>query len=81
MKRRHLFDNPRNIKALVWLTCIVCAVLFGLDFILQRHVIHPFERVYGFYAFYGFSAYVLLVVIAAGLRRLVKREEDYYGDD
>ena len=81
MNKRHLLDNPRFIKLLVWLTCITGAGLFAFDFFFHRHVTHPFEHLYGFYAIYGFSAYCLLVVIAKGLRKLVKRREDYYGDD
>ncbi len=81
MKYRYLFDNPRNVKILLWLVFVLCGGLFALDVFHHRHSTHPWEDRIGFYAGYGFAAYVILVYIAKGLRRLVKRDETYYGDD
>jgi hypothetical protein len=36
---------------------------------------------FGFYALYGFVACVLLVLLAAEMRKLVMRDEDYYERD
>ena len=33
---------------------------------------------FGFFAFFGFGAYVFIVLSAKALRRLIKRPEDYY---
>ena len=74
----HLFDNPRNVRRVVRGLILACAVLFGLDAVLHRHVSHPWEGFFGFYALYGFVACVLLVLLAKEMRRLVMREEDYY---
>lgn len=60
---------------------LACAVLVGLDLVLHRHVSHPWEGVFGFYAFYGFIACVLLVLIAKDMRKIVMRDEDYYEQD
>jgi hypothetical protein len=35
----------------------------------------------GFYAFYGFVACVLLVLIAKQMRKVLMRKEDYYDVD
>ena len=77
-KKRYLFDNPKNVKRVVRGLIAVCLVLFGLDFVLHRHAVHPWEELFGFYAIYGFVACVLLVLLAKELRKLLMRDEDYY---
>ena len=77
-KKPYLFDNPNNVKRVVRGLIVVCLVLFALDAVLHRHVSHPWEVLFGFYAIYGFVACVLLVVLAKELRKLLMRDEDYY---
>ena len=79
--KQHLFDNPRNVRFVVRALVVTCIVLVGLDFVLHRHASHPWEEVYGFYALYGFVACVLLVLLAKEMRKLVMRDERYYGDE
>jgi hypothetical protein len=55
-----------------------CAVLLALDAVIHRHVVHPFEGMFGFYPLYGFVACVLLVLAATQMRRVVGRREDHY---
>ena len=75
---RHLFDKPRNVKRVIRGLIAACVLLFGLDALLHRHVEHPWEEFFGFYAIYGFVACVLLVLLAKEMRKLVLRDEDYY---
>ena len=75
---KHLFDNPRNVRRVVHGLVIACIVLVGLDLFLHRHVDHPWEALFGFYAIYGFVACVLLVLLAKEMRKLLMRDEDYY---
>lgn len=77
-KRSYLFDNPRNVRRMVRLLTFSCALLFILDFILHRHVEHPWEAFSGFYAIYGFTACVILVLLARELRKIVMRKQKYY---
>lgn len=79
-EKRHLFDNPRNVKALIYALYVSCALLFALDFVVHRHTEHPIESWYGFYAIYGFVCCTLLVLAAKELRKLLQRREDYYDD-
>ena len=79
-ERQHVFDNPRNVRRVIWALVAVCAVSFVLDFFVHRHVDHPWEALFGFYAFYGFGACVALVLLAKEMRKLVMRGEDYYDD-
>ena len=81
MEKQHLFDNPRNVKRLLWTIYVICAVLVGLDFAFQRHAIHGWEGLPGFYALYGFVGCAALVLIAKQMRKLLMRKEDYYDRD
>ncbi len=78
--KRHLFDDPRNIKRAIYALYGVCAVALLGDFFVLRHVDHPWEALFGFYPLYGFGACVLLVLIAKQMRKVLMRKDDYYDD-
>jgi hypothetical protein len=77
-ERRYIFDDPKNVKRLLNGLYIACALSVVAEFFIHRHVEHSWERLFGFYAIYGFVAIVILVLVAKELRRLVRRKEDYY---
>lgn len=79
-EKKHIFDNPRNVKRLLWALYSVSGLLFLADFFIDRRTNydHPWEIVPGFHAIYGFVACVALVLIATQLRKLLMRGEDYY---
>ena len=79
-EKRHVFDNPLNVKRAIYALYAVCALALIGDFIVHRHVDHPWEGIVGFYAVYGFGACVLLVLIAKEMRKLLMRGDDYYDD-
>ena len=60
---------------------ISCAILILLDFVVHRHVSHPWEQLLGFYSIYGFIGCISIVFGSKWLRLLVKRDEDYYDRD
>jgi hypothetical protein len=76
-----LFDRPRNVARLFRFLYGACVLLLVLDFILHRHVLHAWEKLPGFYALFGFTACVTLVLVAKAMRRLLRRPEDYYDVD
>ena len=78
--KRHVFDESRNVKRAIYVLYAVCALALIGDFIVHRHVGHPWEAIFGFYPIYGFGACVLLVLIAKELRKLLMRKHDYYDD-
>ena len=80
-ERNHFFDDPANVKKVLRVFYVICAVLLLADFALHRHVYHAWEGLWGFYALYGFVACVLLVLIAKEMRKLLMRGEDYYDDE
>ena len=77
-EHRHVFDNPANVRLLLRVFYVICALLVLVEFVFHRHVSHPFENLFGFYAVYGFAACVALVLIAKQMRKVLMRDEDYY---
>ena len=81
-------DRPENLRKLYRGLQIFCLLLLlGGEATLylahqdpNAHHGFSFERWPGFYAGFGFLAYVLLVLISRELRKLLLRPEDYYGD-
>ena len=73
-----LFDKPKNVKRILYCLYGSCALLFGLDFVINRHTSHSWENLWGFYAIYGFVGCVVLVLVATWMRRFLMRPEDYY---
>lgn len=80
-EKKYLFDNPRNVDRLLRSVYVICGVLFVLDFIIHRHASREWEALPGFYAIYGFIAFVVLVLVSKVLRKLLMRKEDYYNVD
>ena len=76
--KRHIFDNPRNVRRVVYALFAICALTFAADFFVERHVDHPWEVLFGFYAVYGFVACVVLVLAAKEMRKVLMRKEDHY---
>ena len=76
--KRHIFDDPANVKRVIHALYGVCALSLLADFFVDRHVDHPWEALFGFYALYGFVACVILVLVAKELRKVLMRDEEYY---
>lgn len=80
-EKLYLFDKPENVSRLLNGFYVICALLFVLDFIIHRHASRVWEGIPGFYAVFGFVAFVVLVLIATLMRKLLMRKEDYYDVD
>jgi uncharacterized PurR-regulated membrane protein YhhQ (DUF165 family) len=84
---KHDPDSPRfleriaGIRLLLWLLYAVCAALVLAELLVHRHVEHPWEEYFGFYAVYGFLAYAFIVLAAKLLRVFLMRPENYYDRD
>lgn len=74
-------DDPKKVRRLLRVFYAICALLLLVDLAYHRHVSHLWESLWGFYAGFGFVACVVLVLIAKQMRKLLMRDEDYYGDD
>ena len=80
-EKTYLFDKPENVKRLLHILYGCCGLLFLLDFVIHRHVIHSWENLWGFYPLYGFVGCVVLVLVATWMRTFLMRPEDYYADE
>ena len=49
-ERKHFFDDPGNVKKVLRVFYVICAVLLLADFVVHRHVYHEWEGLWGFYA-------------------------------
>ena len=82
-ERVNIFDNPKNVQRLIRGFFVCCVLLLIADLLFHRHLsfaegVMPLEGWFGFYAFYGFVACVLLVLAATQMRKVLMRSEDYY---
>lgn len=71
-------DKPRNVRKIVFGLYTVCALLLLADLFYVKSAHFFFEDWFGFYALFGFVGSLTLVLTAKELRRLLKRDEDYY---
>ena len=77
-EKQYLFDKPKNVQRLLRGFYLCCVLLVLAEFVIHRHVYHPWEGLFAFHAGYGFVACVVLVLAATQMRKLVMRDEDYY---
>ena len=77
-KKRYWLDERKNVDKVFYALCAVCAAVVLSDLLYDKHGHFSFEEVIGFHAGFGFVAYVGLVLLAKQLRRVLKRDEDYY---
>ena len=80
-EKTYFFDKPANVSRFLRVFYTICAILFLMDFVIHRHTILKLEELHGFYAIFGFVAFVVLVEGSILLRKLVMRKEDYYDVD
>ena len=80
-EKTYFFDKPENIRKVLRVFYVICALLLLLDVIVHRHVLHPWEWLWGFYPLYGFVGCVVLVLVAKWMRTFLMRSEDYYRSD
>lgn len=66
---------------ILWGLIGLSAALIGADLVYHRHVEQDIESISGFYGVYGFVAFSFVVLMGRPLSWLLRRDEDYYGDD
>lgn len=78
MQKRYWLDEPRNHRRISWWLFGICIIVLLSDFAYTKKSTFAWEDWFGFYAFFGFVACFGLVIAAKEMRKLVKRDEDYY---
>ncbi|WP_419999283.1 hypothetical protein [Streptomyces boninensis] len=77
-RRRRPLDDPRTVTRIVYALVAFCTLALLADLLYVKHPHFTVEKWPAFYALYGFTGSVALVLAAKGLRRFLMRDEDYY---
>jgi len=77
-KELTIFDNPENVRKLLKFFFAALVLVLVAELFVDMHGEFSVEHFFGFYAVFGFIAYVSLIMIAKFLRKLLMRKEDYY---
>jgi phosphatidylserine synthase len=77
-EKTYFFDKKENVRKVIYVFFALCGLFFLADFFVHRHTYYEWEGIPGFYALFGFAAYVVIVFTAATLRKVAMRSEDYY---
>lgn len=59
----------------------ICLALVGVDFLRERHGHFAVEYLPLVFCAFGFIVYGALIFMVKGLRLLIERPENYYGDE
>ena len=65
---------------LLWGKIAICAGLILADLGIHRHEYLHFAEFNGFYGIWGFGAFAFAVLSGWPLGRLLRRDEDFYGE-
>ena len=73
------FEQSENITLMIAALCGVCILLVVVEFFYTNpHPHFDLEESFAFHAWFGFVAFVVIVMLGRVLRIFVKRPEDYY---
>lgn len=65
---------------ILWGVILICAALGLADYLIERRETVDFASFNGFYGVWGFGALALAILLGWPLSRLLRRDEDYYGE-
>ncbi|MBO6687641.1 MAG: hypothetical protein JJ931_07930 [Henriciella sp.] len=75
-------ESPRTPFLLLLIVVLISVGLIVADVFIDRHEYKytAFAESTGFYAFWGFAAFAIAVLSGWPLGKLLRRDEDYYGE-
>ncbi len=73
-------EAPKTPLILLMLVILTSAALIVLDVLVMRNEYVGFANADWFYGLWGFGAFALAVLSGWPLGRLLRRDEDYYGE-
>jgi uncharacterized membrane protein AbrB (regulator of aidB expression) len=76
----HFTSRKGAPAVLLRVLAFLCFVVFVYDGFYQKHEKVEIANAFGFYAYYGFVCFTFIIFAALALRKIIKRREDYYGD-
>jgi hypothetical protein len=75
------FERKENQNKLWYVLLAVAGILAVADFLYEHHPHFEIDKTPGFFALFGFFAFVFIVFAGTALRKLIMRPEDYYDRD
>ena len=77
-----LFLDGKWARALpFWIFLIGTLAMLGLEYWHPFHHVSDYDGVFGFYAIVGFFGFAFAVLMGWPLRKLLGRDENYYGEE
>ncbi len=80
VRRLSFLDAPKFRGAMVFVLGALTLVLFGVDFVHERHEDAEMAERWGFYVIVGAVTFAVIALAGWPLARLLGRPHDYYGD-
>ncbi len=76
----HWLVRPDTIRMIWIISIIVLALTVLADFVVSHHPYFGIDGTFGFGAWFGFGACVILVLGSKVLGAILKRQDSYYDD-
>jgi hypothetical protein len=76
----HWLARPGTIRLLWLLFGVILVALLLADLVVQHHPLFGLDDTFGFGAWFGFAACIVLVLFAKTLGAILKRPDTYYDD-
>ena len=78
-EKEYLFDKPKNVRRFMLLFYVVLICCVAAEFFIHKHTYFRWEEYPSFHTAFGFSAFVVMILVGKYIfRPLLKRKEDYY---
>jgi hypothetical protein len=78
---QHWLTRPGTIRKLWRLSIAALGAIVLGGLLVPREAHFDVERLFGFYAWFGFVACAVLIIVAKGIGVLLKRPDTYYEDE
>lgn len=78
---QHWLTRPGTIRKLWRLFVAVLVAIVLAELLVPNEVHFDVERLFGFFAWFGFVACAMLIVLAKGIGVFLKRPDTYYDDE
>ena len=75
------FDKPDNIRRLKIVSYLILTASVLAELFVPRHASHIWDKIPGFYAFFGFITCAVLIIGSKFLGKYwLKKDENYYDE-
>jgi hypothetical protein len=78
MDKSHWLDEPRHVKLLWRIFLGVLVFIVAVGALIPLHPYFEIESTFGFYAWFGFLACGVMIVVAKAMALLLRRPDTYY---